>query len=255
MRLWAWEENHCKQNQKRQVLWTAAVICWAAALCLIYWVEHSLYGGIVETNTFTILGISIGFCIGLGLRKAMGKEEKPMTKRGKWITGMIVAVCLAIIVWSAVCRGMVVYTTQLVFILLPLYWSDHEKKKDIDRISMYACTLFFTAVLLAAGTLAGARLTGNQTTWQAEKSITAEGFTDVEYLGWMYGDWVYEYAVEKDFYEESMAREKYYMLFGRKDGAPWRFVVDPKGGEVMIAATEVDEPELGNWYRSRKTGE
>ena len=247
MRLWAWEENHYKQNQKRQVLWTAAVICWAVALYLTYWVEHSLYGGIVETNTFTILGISIGFCIGLGLRKAMGKEEKPMTKRGKWITGMIVAVCLAIIVWSAVCRGMVVYTTQLVFILLPLYWSDHEKKKDIDRISMYACTLFFAAVLLAAGTLAGARLTGNQTTWQAEKSITAEGFTDVEYLGWMYGRWLKQDAQDTSFYKEHMREEKFYLFSREKDGEARRIVIDPKGGDILLAATEGEEPELANW--------
>lgn len=255
MRLWAWEENHDKQNRKRKVLWTVAVICWAAALYLTYWVEHSLYGEIVETNTFIFLGASIGISIGLGLRIIEGKEEKPLTKRGKWITGIIVAVCLAVIVWDAVFRGMIVYMIQLLFVLLPLYWSDYEKKKDIDKISMYACTLFLAAVLLAAGTLAGARLTGNQTTGQAEKTIAAEGFTDVEFLGWMYGSWVYEDAVDKSFYQESMAREKYYMLFGRKDGAPWRFVVDPKGGEILVAATEQTEPKLGNWYRSRETGE
>lgn len=247
MHLWAWEENNYKQNQKRKGLWTVAVICWAAALWLTYWVEHSLYGGIVETNTFTILGISIGFCIGLGLRKAMGKEEKPMTKRGKWIIGILVAVSLAIIVWSAVYRGMVVYMTQLVFVLLPLYWSDHEKKKDIDKISMYACTLFFAAVSLAAGTLAGGCLTGNQTTGRAEKTIQAEGFTDVEYVCWMYGRWVYQDAVEKDFYEESMAREKYYLFSGEKDGEAWRIVIDPKGGEIILAATDGEEPELANW--------
>lgn len=247
MHLWAWEENNYKQNQKRKGLWTVAVICWAAALWLTYWVEHSLYGGIVETNTFTILGISIGFCIGLGLRKAMGKEEKPMTKRGKWIIGILVAVSLAIIVWSAVYRGMVVYMTQLVFVLLPLYWSDHEKKKDIDRISMYACTLFFAAVLLAAGTLAGGCLTGNQTTGRAEKTLQAEGFTDVKYVCWMYGRWVYQDAVEKDFYEESMAREKYYLFSGEKDGEAWRIVIDPKGGEIILAATDGEEPELANW--------
>ncbi|MCI5678578.1 MAG: hypothetical protein MR278_01115 [Bacteroidales bacterium] len=247
MRLWAWEENHYKQNQKRQVLWTAAVICWAAALCLIYWVEHSLYGGIVETNTFTILGISIGFCIGLGLRKAMGKEEKPMTKQGKWITGMIVAVCLAIIVWSAVCRGMVVYTTQLVFILLPLYWSDHEKKKDIDRISMYACTLFFAAVLLAAGTLAGPKIMGLTSAYGAKKTIVAEGFTDVEYVCWMYGRWLKQDVQDTSFYKEHMREEKFYLFSGEKDGEAWRIVIDPKGGDILLAATEGEEPELANW--------
>lgn len=250
-KLWVWEENNYKQSQKREALWTAAVLCWATALCLIYWAEHSLYGGVVETNTFLILGISIG----LWLRKVMGKEEKPITKRRKWITGIIVAISLAIIIWGAVFHGMTVYMIQLFFVLPVLHWSDYEKKKDIDRISLDACTLFFAAMLLVAGTLAGARLTGTQTTGQAEKTIQTEGFEEVEYLGWMYGYWVYQDAVDKSFYQESMEMEKYYMLFGRKDGVPWRFVVDPKGGVILIAATEADEPMLGEWYRSRETGE
>ena len=56
------------------------------------------------------------------------------------------------------------------------------------------------------------------------------------------------------FYEEEMQEEKYYMVFGRKDGEPYRFVIDPKGGEILIAASEAEEQELGNWYRSREGG-
>lgn len=194
-----WEKTVEAQRKKQFWLWSLALVGWAAALAAVWWIEDTLYGDIIDTGIFSFLGASIGVPIGLGLRKAMGKEEKPL--------------------------------------------------------SMYACNLLLVSVLLVAGALTGTKIMGLTSTYGAKKNIGAEGFTDVEYLGWMYGDWVYEYAVEKDFYEESMAREKYYMLFGRKDGAPWRFVVDPKGGKIMIAATEGDEPELGNWYRSRETGE
>ena len=51
-----------------------------------------------------------------------------------------------------------------------------------------------------------------------------------------------------------MQEEQYYMVFGRKDGEPYRFIIDPKGGEIILAASEQAEPELGNWYRSREGG-
>ena len=254
MRLWAWEKNRYLQEQKRRVLWSVAVVCWVLALAAAYWVEHTLYGEIIETNTFVILGYSIGIPTGFGLRKAMGKEDRPLTKKDKWINGIIVAVSFTVILWGAVFRGMVVYTTQLICVLPVLYWSDHEKKKDIDRSSMYACTLLFAAGMLVIGTLAGAKLTGYTTTYDVEKNIAAEGYEEVEYLGWMYGRWVYQDAKDPSFYEERMRDEKYYMLFGRKDGMPWRFIVDPKGGEIILAATEQDEPELGHWYRSEEAG-
>jgi hypothetical protein len=46
-----------------------------------------------------------------------------------------------------------------------------------------------------------------------------------------------------------MAEETYYMVFGRKDGEPYRFIIEPKGGEIIFAASEREEPELGNWYK------
>ena len=38
-------------------------------------------------------------------------------------------------------------------------------------------------------------------------------------------------------------------LYGEENGEPCRFLVDFKDGKILLAATEKEEPELGNWYR------
>lgn len=247
MRLWAWEENNSKQMKKRERLWTVAVICWVAALAMTYWVEKSLYGGVIETNTFLFLGGSIGMSIGCCLRRWLGIEDKPPTKKGTWVIGILLVLSLAVLVWSAVEGGAAVYMIQLLFILPVLYWSDREKMKDIDRNAMYACTLLFSAVMLIAGTLAGPRLLGYTNTYRGGEQLTAAGFSDVSYIRWMYGKWLDVAIEESSFYHEDMQHERFYLFAGEKDGEHWRIVIDPKGSDVIFAAVEKDEPKLANW--------
>lgn len=247
MRLWAWEENNDKQMRKRKKLWTAAVICWLAALVVSYWAEHSLYGGVIETDTFLFLGGSIGMSIGFCLRRQLGIEDKPLTKKGKWVISILLVLSLAVLVWGALQREGAVYMIQLLFILPVLFWSDWEKEKDIDRNAMYACTLLFSAVMLIAGTLAGPKLLGYTNTYRAGGQLTAEGFSDVSYVRWMYGRWLDVAIEESSFYHEEMRQERFYLFAGEKDGEHWRIVIDPKGSEVLFAATEKDEPKLANW--------
>jgi len=127
------------------------------------------------------------------------------------------------------------------------FWMDWMKKKDIDRISLTACTVVLAAVLLVAGTLTGAKLAGIHTVRQAEKTIAAEGFSDVSYVRWMYGRWVHQFAAQKSFYQEEMQEEKFYLFAGEKDGENWCIVVDPKGCDIILAGTDKEEPELANW--------
>lgn len=220
---------------------------WAAALAAIWWIGDALYGEIIDTGTFSFPGASIGIPIGLGLRKAMGKEDKPLTKKGKWVSGIVIVISLGILAWMAACHGMVVYMTEVIFVLAILFWSDYEKKKEIDRISMYACTVLLVSVLLAAGALTGTKIMGLTSTYEGKKTIGAEGFTDVEYVCWMYGRWLNQFAEDTSFYEENMGEEKFYLFSGEKDGEAWRIVIDPKGGDILLVATEGEEPELANW--------
>lgn len=247
MRLWAWEENNHKQNRKRKVLWAAAVLCWVAALYLTHFIWKTLYGEVVSTNAATIAAISVGIAIGKGIRWWGGMEDPKPTKRRKTIEGIIIAAALAWLLYAAVFRGMMVYTVQALFLCAAAFWMDWMKKKDIDRISLGACTWLLASVLLVIGTLTGTRLTGIQTTWQAKKTIGAEGFTDVEYVCWMYGRWLKQDAQDTSFYEERMRDEKFYLFSGEKDGEAWRIVMDPKGGDIILAAKEGEESELANW--------
>lgn len=247
MRLWAWEESNSKQRKKRERLWTAAVICWAAALAMTYWVERSLYGGAIETNTFLLLGGSIGMSIVCCLRRWLGTEDTSPTKKSAWVIGILLVLGMAVFAWIAVGGGTAVYMIQILFILLVLYWSDRERMKDIDRNAMYACTLLFSAVMLTAGTLAGPRLLGYTDTYHAGEQLTAEGFSDVSYVRWMYGRWVHQFAAQKSFYQEEMQEEKYYLFAGEKDGENWCIVVAPKGSDIILAGTDKEEPELANW--------
>lgn len=242
-----WEKTVEAQRKKQFWLWSLALVGWAAALGAIWWIGEILYGEIVETGVFSFIGASIGISIALGLRKAMGKEDEPSTKKEKWVSGIVIVVSLGVLVWMAVCHGMVVYLTEFIFLLPILFWSDYEKKKEIDRISMYACTVLLASVLLVAGTLTGTKMMGLTSTYGAKKTIGAEGFTDVEYVCWMYGRWLNQFAEDTSFYEENMGEEKFYLFSGEKDGEAWRIVIDPKGGDILLAATEGEEPELANW--------
>ena len=255
-KLWRWEEKSYQQNKKREILWTAAVISWLVALWVTYWVEHTLYGEIISTGTFSYLGCSIGIVIGMLLRS--GEEKPKMMKARRWVANILKAICWIAICWAVVDRRLFVFAVQFICVFPAAYWLDHQRvnanEDSIDKISMSACNVLVIAVMLVVGTLAGPRIMGMISTKQAEKAIAEQGFSEAEYLGWLYGRWVYRDAVDKSFYEEEMQEEKYYMVFGRKEGEPYRFVIDPKGGEIIIAATEAAEPELGNWYRSREGG-
>ena len=249
-RLWAWEKNSYTQNQKRKILWTVAVICWLAALWVTFWVEHTLYGEIIETRTFTYLGVSIGMAIGYCLRA--GKEEEPISEKRRKVTNIILTILIVafIIGFFYFKRGVV--GTQFICLILVAYWADAKTQKDLDKISLGACALFFAAVMLVVGTFAGPKIMGYISTNQAEQTVAEQGFTDVEYLGRLQGRWAYQDAMDKSFYTADMSEEWLYMVYGEKDDEPYRFLIDPKGGEIILAASEAEEPELGNWYRSRE---
>lgn len=253
-KLWRWEEKSYQQEKKRKILWTAAVICWLLALLFIYQIGEKMYGGVISTGASSYAMVSLGMAIGISLRYGLGKEPKPMTEK-RWRNSWIFAVIWSVVIETfAIFMGMYVQAVQYFCLLIPSAFLLREEKKDIDKISFDACTLLMVAVVLTFSTLLAPKLMGMHTTGQAERIVTAEGYEEAEYLGWMKGAWIYRDAVDKSFYEEEMQEEKYYMVFGRKEGEPYRFVIDPKGGEILIAASEAAEPELGNWYRPQEGG-
>lgn len=246
-KLWRWEENSYKQNQKRKILWTAAVICWLAALWVTFWIEHTLYGEVIETGTFTYLGCSIGMAIGYCLRA--GKVEEPVSEKQRRTINMVLGLVMVVFVAGLFYFKRGVVGTQFVCVMLVAFWADAKTRQDLDKISLGACALLFAAIMLMVGTFAGPKIMGLTSTKQAVETIAEQGFAEAEYLGRLQGRWAYRDARDKSFYTADMSEEWYYMLYGEKDNKSYRFLVDPEGGEIMLAATEAEEPQLGNWYR------
>lgn len=246
-KLWRWEEKSYQQEKKRKILWTVAPICWVAALAVTYWVEHTLYGEVIETGTFTYLGVSIGMAIGQCLRAAKVVEPIAEAKRRK--TNIVLTIFVVAFIIAMFYFGRVVVATQFICVVLVAYWMDYEAQQDVDKISLGAVTLFLASLMLVVGTFAGPKIMGLTSAKQAEKIVAEQGYEDVEYLGRLQGRWAYRDAVDKSFYTAEMSEEWLYMLEAKENGKPYRFLVDPKGGEILLAASKREEPELGNWYR------
>ena len=253
-RLWRWEEKSDQQNKKRQILWTAAVICWLLSLLITYLIGEKLYGGVIHTGVSTYAAVSIGMAIGTALRYGLGKEPKPMTEKRWRNTWIFVILWSVAIEGFAISQGMYVQAVQYGLALIPLLYLMKEERKDIDKVSLGACALLSVAFVLSFATYVAPKMMGLCTAEKAEEIVAEQGYTEAEYLGWLYGRWMYQDAMDKSFYTADMEKERYYMVFGRKDGEPYRFLIDPKGGEVIFYATEAEEPELGMWHRPREGG-
>ncbi|MBQ7758329.1 hypothetical protein, partial [Anaerotignum sp.] len=199
----------------------------------------------IEMGTFTYLGWSIGMAIGYCLRA--GKAEEPISEKRRKVTNIIVTILIVAFVIGLFYFKRIAVGTQFICLILVAYWADAKTQKDLDKISLGACALCFVSVMLVIGTFGGPKIMGLTSTKQAEEILAAEGFSDVEYVHWLYGRWLYQDAMDKSFYEKGMKDEKFYLFEGERDGENWRLVIDPKGGEIIIAATEADEPTLANW--------
>ncbi|MBQ7758333.1 hypothetical protein [Anaerotignum sp.] len=251
-KLWRWEEKSYQQNKKRETLWIAAVICWLLSLLITYLIGEKMYGGVISTGASSYAAVSVGMAIGISLRYGLGKEPKPMTEkrwRNNWIFVILWSVAIEVF---AIFQGMYVQAVQYGLVLIPLLYLAKEERKDIDKVSLGACALLSVAFVLTFATYIAPKVIGLCTVEKAEEIVAEQGYNEAEYLGWLYGRWMYQDAVDKSFYTADMEKERYYMIFGRKDGEPYRFLIDPKGGEVIFFATEAEEPELGMWHRPRE---
>ena len=167
----------------------------------------------------------------------------------------LIAVVTVMIAAFSAFMGQVLFLIQWFCLIPAILWLAKLAEQDrYDKDMVYSFALVVVSLIVIVTTVFVPRLLGYRNVYAAERIVTAEGYEEAKYLGWLKGAWVYQDAVDKSFYEEEMQEKQYYMVFGRKDGEPYRFIIDPKGGEVILAASEQAEPELGNWYRSREGG-
>lgn len=256
MSMWflEWEENR-EAHEKKRIKWlNLAVGCFIAAVAVMFITEKVLYDGVLKTNTGAYLSTVIGAAIAFFLERdsLKIKVEKERNKKTEYL---ILIIMTAVIFGLSAISGQVLFIVQWVCLAPTLLWlANLLDRKDYDKDLVYAFALTVASLIMLVTTVFAPRLMGYRNVYAAERAVTAEGYDEAEYLGWLYGRWIYQDAVDKSFYEEEMQEEKYYMVFGRKDDAPYRFLIDPKGGQIILAASEKDEPELGNWYRSREGG-
>ena len=249
-----WEENREVHEKKRIKLLILAVFCWIAALVVLFLTEKILYGEILETNTGGYLGATIGTAIIFFLQKD-SLQIKVQKDRNKRMEPILIAVVTAIIAALTAVTGQVLFLVQW-FCLIPaiLWFAKLEEQDRFDKDMVRSFALIVVSLIVIVTTVFVPKLMRYQNVFAAERIVAAQGYEEAEYLGWLKGAWVYQDAVDKSFYEKGMRDELYYMVFARKDGEPYRFIIDPKGGEIILAASEKEEPELGNWYRSWEGG-
>lgn len=244
-----WEENREDHKKKcRKWLWLA-VFCWAVALTVLFVTEKVLYGEIVETNVGGFLGATIGTAIIFWMQRDSLQIRVQKERNIKAELILITVITAGIAALSAV-TGQVLFLIQW-FCLIPaiLWLAKLSEQEKYDKNLVYTFALFVVSLIIVVTTVFVPRLLGCCNVFAAERIIMAEGYEDAEFLGRLQGRWAYQDAVDKSFYEKGMREEWFYLLYGEKDGEPYRFLVDPKGGEIILAASEKYEPELANWYK------
>ena len=247
-----WEEDREAHEKKRMKLLFLAVFCWAVALAVLFITEKILYGEILETNTGGYLGATIGTAIVFWVQKDSLRIQIQKDRNIRVELTLIAIVTVGVAALSAITRQALFLVQWFCLIPAVLWLAKLAEQENYDKNLVYSFALVVVSLIVIVTTVFVPRLMRMQNVFAAERIVTAEGYEDAEYLGWLKGAWVYQDAKEKSFYDEDMQEEQYYMVFARKDGEPYRFIIDPKGGEIILAASEKEEPELGNWYRSRE---
>lgn len=242
-----WEKTVEAKRKKEFLLSGLAIAAWAALIFGSQWAEKQLYGGVIQTKIALFSGIFVGQAIGMWIHHKRGvSEPSPKARLAGWI---FVIACSIFLFWWIISQKASIFAGQMIMLLLVGGWGDYKRKKEGSSVLFNAAFVFLTAVSLLIGTMAGILLGGFTTVPRVQQQLEQAGFTETEYIFWMYGRWLQKDIEQADFYREEMADQKYYLFSGEKDGALWRMVVDPKGGELLYAATEQEEPELANWDR------
>lgn len=226
-----WEKTVAAQKKKRTWLSGVAVACTILMLMALWLIQKKLYGDVVQTGASVYFGISVG--IGIGLFLHSGREEKPTQDRKNAGWGIALLLCVLCVVWIIFREKILLNIVQICCAYLPALWLARKQNTDCDTDCLLACVCILIAVMVPVGTFVGAKLMRLTSLPSVEKTIAAEGFTDVEYDTWWYGHWLKE---------EGNTEKKYYVFTAKKDGQDWRIAADPKGGRLV----QIAEEELGD---------
>lgn len=237
---WNWEQTDPVQGEEKPVesrkwLWALSLFAFALSMFVLYHVEHTLYGGIIETNALVYGSAMVGIISNI--------YEEPPEQRQKWerartfVFRGILLLGVAVVLYALATMERRIFLMALQMIsLLPVYLVLRKKNEQFqkERDVVILWSVFFISVLLAAATLVAPHVMGiTATVQEAQKKLAAEGFTEVSYVG--HDSPVYPLIpkdVRMELEEEELSFDLY-LFEMRKDSIPWGAMVNPMTGEVL----------------------
>ncbi len=252
---WDWESHDTTEiedpkKDRKLWLWVLAFLCFGLSIFVMYYTEHTLYGGVIETNAFGYAIALLGAGIGTLLREEeTPKEPKPQTPLKKWLGRGVVAAALLFLLWVSITRKAFFVVGLQTLCILPLGFVFDQKKKqeDINRKEQEAWHILLSYAILVAATLTAPRIMGLSTVQEEAEQLEAAGYEQVVYVESIEGNWLhipFEKTLVLTEEEENM---EMYLFSGEKGGELWGVSVNPWSGEILAEEKAPESSNLAIW--------
>ncbi|WP_458406656.1 hypothetical protein [Anaerotignum sp.] len=242
---WDWEnpaehdmEQPVEERKDRKLwLWGLALICGGLSIYALYHIENKIYGGAVQTNWASWLGMGIGTMIVAVIHafkppKEPSKEEWDKSEK---ILGWCFAAG-AVVLLFVVCVQMPrlrMYGFQFLAIIPIAFGLEKAQKAGMDKNAANAWNLFLTFALLVGITLASPRIMGICTVAEAEAKLAAEGYYAEEYENAISAIFIDNFIPSATVELDDNPWDDMYYLFDLEGNNNSYVVVNPWTGEII----------------------
>lgn len=225
--------------------WTLAFLCWLTAVYTMYHVEHSIYGGVVKTNTFAFTVVPVAALTAPFFRDGEKTEKKDITKRRRLLNRIVVVVLLTAAIFCLVYfreRNDIIPLCQLGFLCLAFLLPKHLQKIDspMGILAIYA--------LLTIGTLAAPHMAGYTSVAEAAETLQGQGYADVAFQQTPHGRMIASDMPGSDFSPEEWDNPVY-LFSAEKGGELWAAAVSPVRGIIIGETPAPEGSEIELWLR------
>ena len=179
------ERQEEEQKDRKLWLWGLAMVCGGLSVYSLYYIENTIYGGVIETNWGGWLGMGVGTLIISVIHhfKPPKESAKMDFDKGEKIMGWCFAAA-AVVLLLVVCWQMPrlrLYGFQFLAVTPLAFGLEKAQKAGMDKNAANAWNLILTFALLIGVTLAVPRSTGICTVADAEGKLAAAGYDVKEY--------------------------------------------------------------------------
>ena len=230
------ERQEEEQKDRKLWLWGLAMVCGGLSVYSLYYIENTIYGGVIETNWGGWLGMGVGTLIISVIHhfKPPKESAKMDFDKGEKIMGWCFAAA-AVVLLLVVCWQMPrlrLYGFQFLAVTPLAFGLEKAQKAGMDKNAANAWNLILTFALLIGVTLAVPRATGICTVADAEGKLAAAGYDVKEYENAISAIFIENFipsaAVELD---DDPWNDLYYLF--DLDGHDSYAVVNPWTGEII----------------------